>query len=157
MDNNNQPEDGMSEYQNILCVTDFSAASKRGIVRAVELAGHYQARLSLLHVIEHFPEDRSNEVIAPENVDPASFRQEKARSALAAIAKECGCESVRRELLVSSHSAGKPIVRFAEEHNTDLIVIGSHGHHGLAAILGSTANTIMHSAPCDVLAVRAAG
>ena len=36
----------------------------------------------------------------------------------------------------------------------DLIVIGSHGRHGLALLLGSTANGVLHGAPCDVLAIR---
>ena len=38
------------------------------------------------------------------------------------------------------------IHRLAEEQGCDLIVVGSHGRHGLALLLGSTAN--------DVLAVR---
>ena len=36
----------------------------------------------------------------------------------------------------------------------DLIVVGSHGRHGLALLLGSTANDVLHGAPCDVLAVH---
>ncbi|MEO1899758.1 MAG: universal stress protein, partial [Methylococcales bacterium] len=36
----------------------------------------------------------------------------------------------------------------------DLIVVGSHGRHGLALLLGSTANGVLHHAVCDVLAVR---
>jgi len=46
------------------------------------------------------------------------------------------------------------IVRIAEENNVDLIVMGSHGRHGLALLLGSTANGVLHYAKCDVLAVR---
>lgn len=34
-----------------------------------------------------------------------------------------------------------------------MIVVGSHGRHGLALLLGSTANDVLHGAPCDVLAV----
>ena len=44
--------------------------------------------------------------------------------------------------------------RLAKEQRCDLIVVGSHGRHGLALLLGSTANDILHGAPCDVLAVR---
>ena len=44
--------------------------------------------------------------------------------------------------------------RFAREHAVDLIVVGSHGRHGLALIFGSTANGVLHGACCDVLAVR---
>jgi universal stress protein A len=46
------------------------------------------------------------------------------------------------------------IIRVAEENQADLIVLGSHGRHGLALLLGSTANAVLHHAKCDVLAVR---
>jgi universal stress protein A len=46
------------------------------------------------------------------------------------------------------------IIHIAEQEKVDLIVVGSHGRHGLALLLGSTANSILHYAKCDVLAVR---
>jgi universal stress protein A len=46
------------------------------------------------------------------------------------------------------------IVQIAKQEQIDLIVVGSHGRHGLALLLGSTANSILHHATCDVLAVR---
>jgi universal stress protein A len=52
---------------------------------------------------------------------------------------------------------GRPEVEIhakAEELGADLIVVGSHGRHGLALLLGSTANGVLHGAGCDVLAVR---
>ena len=52
---------------------------------------------------------------------------------------------------------GRPqseIQRVAEECEADLIVVGSHTRSGLARLLGSTANGVMDSAPCDVLAVH---
>jgi universal stress protein A len=46
----------------------------------------------------------------------------------------------------------------AEMIKADLIVIGSHGRHGLPQVmLGSTANAVLHGAPCDVLTVRIQG
>ena len=42
----------------------------------------------------------------------------------------------------------------AEEIGADLIVVGSHGRYGLALLMGSTANGVLHGATCDVLAVR---
>ena len=48
----------------------------------------------------------------------------------------------------------REILNMAEEENVDLIVIGSHGRSGIQLLLGSTANTVLHGAPCDVLAVR---
>jgi hypothetical protein len=46
------------------------------------------------------------------------------------------------------------IIHIAEQEKVDLIVVGSHGRHGLALLLGSTANSILHHAKCDVMAVR---
>ncbi|HEY9149438.1 MAG TPA: universal stress protein, partial [Gammaproteobacteria bacterium] len=46
------------------------------------------------------------------------------------------------------------IQRLAEETKADLIVLGSHGRQGIQRLLGSTANGVLHGAPCDVLAVR---
>jgi universal stress protein A len=42
----------------------------------------------------------------------------------------------------------------ARQQGVDLIVIGGHGRHGLALLLDSTANAVLHGAPGDVLAVR---
>ena len=52
---------------------------------------------------------------------------------------------------------GRPaaeIRAYAEKIGADLIVIGSHGRHGVAGMLGSTANGVVHGTPCDVLVVR---
>ena len=46
------------------------------------------------------------------------------------------------------------IQQLAKDQKCDWIVVGSHGRHGLALLLGSTANDVLHGAPCDVLAVR---
>ena len=59
------------------------------------------------------------------------------------VAQQPGRGSTRREIL-----------RLAKELDTNLIVIGSHGREGIQRLLGSTANAVLHGAPCDVLAVR---
>jgi universal stress protein A len=46
------------------------------------------------------------------------------------------------------------ILNKAEELKIDLIIVGSHGRHGIALLLGSTANAVIHNAKCDVLAIR---
>jgi len=145
----------MKTYQNILCATDFSQCSHMAAQRAAELAKRYAARLTLLHVVEYFPEDRSNVQIAPENADPVQFREEQAREALAELARQLGVDGAEQTVVFSTHSAKHAIVPFAREHNIDLIVLASHGHHGVTALLGSTATGLAHSSPCDVLVVRA--
>jgi universal stress protein A len=52
---------------------------------------------------------------------------------------------------------GKPaaeIKRMAQDIGADLVVIGSHGHNPIRALLGSIANAVLHGIHCDVLTVR---
>jgi universal stress protein A len=146
----------MGDYQNIVCAVDFSAHGEAACARAIRMARQCGAQLTLLHVVEHFPEDRSNEEIAPECTDPAEFRESRARSGLMELASRLGYNDAAQEVLLSSQSAWHEIVRFAKEHNADLLVLGSHGNHMFSGILGSTANSVINHAGCDVLAVRIA-
>ncbi len=145
----------MKKYQNILCPIDFSQNCQLAAQRASELAQHYGAGLTLLHVVEYFPEQRSNEWIEPEGADPKAFQEEKARGLLAELADHLGREELQQEVRFTTQSARHEITRFAEEKNADLIVAASHGRHGITVLLGSTANGLVNSAPCDVLVVRA--
>ncbi len=53
-----------------------------------------------------------------------------------------------------SGTPSREIHRFVEENGADLIVLGTHGQKGVQLLLGSTANSVLHGASCDVLAVR---
>ena len=87
-----------------------------------------------------------------EPVDVDGRLVEEARESLDKLAAELGQADAQRWVVLGS--TGPEIKRTAEEHDVDLIVVGSHGRHGLALLLGSTANAVLHGAPCDVLAVR---
>jgi universal stress protein A len=147
----------MESYQRILCATDISSHSEAAAQRAAQLAERYGAQLTLLHVIEYFPVSRSNEMIAPEDIDPATYRDQRAKAVLTEVAERLVHKDVKQEVVFSGHSAKHAIIRYAEERQADLIVLATHGHHGIAALLGSTANGVMHGASCDVLVVRASG
>jgi universal stress protein A len=144
----------MENYRNILCAIDFSKFSKTAAERAIELARNYKAQLFFLHVVEYFPEDRSNVQIAPENADPAAYREQQAQTSLSEFADQLGIKEAQKVVRFSTHAAKREIVHYAEQNNIDLIVIGTHGLHGLSALLGSSAYGVVHSAPCDVLVVR---
>jgi universal stress protein A len=144
----------MKGYQNIVCAIDLSEFSGLVIERAVDQCGQHDAKLTLLHVIENFPEDRTNEMIAPEDIDPARYHEQEALARLSDLAAQHDCRDAERAVQFSIYSAGREIVRYADEHQVDLIVVGSHGHNGLTSLLGSTANRVVQTAPGDVLAVR---
>jgi len=56
-------------------------------------------------------------------------------------------------VILSAHGAKHEISAYAKAQNTDLIVIGSHGRHGLSSMLGSTTDGVLHRVGCDVLTV----
>lgn len=145
----------MKHYKNILLASDFSPAGEVAAKRAAALARRIDARLTLLHVIDYFPEDMPVDSINPENQDPAEYLSQRSREQLAKLAAHLGLPDARQEVIFSTRSAKREIVEFAKRDHTDLIVLGSHGHRGLSALLGSTADGILHRSACDVLAVRA--
>lgn len=143
----------MKAYQHILLAADFSDSGPDVAERSLELARHYHARLTLLHVVESFPVvDSTYGPIMPFEIDLTEQMVSAAKTRIAALGEELNVPAAQR--LVEVGSAKVEIVRVAEESDVDLIVLGSHGRHGVGLLLGSTASSVIHHASCDVLAVR---
>ena len=143
----------MANYRHILLAVDFGPGHEQIIERATNLVQAEHARLSLIHVVEFLHVDLANELVLPQDVALESQIMATARRKLARIASEIGSlESIGQ--WVELGSTKQEIIRVAEQEQVDLIVIGSHGRHGLGRLLGATANAVLHGAPCDVLAVR---
>jgi universal stress protein A len=77
---------------------------------------------------------------------------ERARKRLTELATALALGNCRQ--LVETGGIKAEIIRTAQRLNVDLIVLGSRERHGLAILLNFTEDTILHAAPCDVLAVR---
>ncbi|HID46936.1 MAG TPA: hypothetical protein EYP34_14450 [Chromatiaceae bacterium] len=142
-------------YRHILVATDFSRHADAALQRAMELAQYYDARLSLVHAIEHMIYQYADVemVIVPNNL----FAEERvmfehAEAQLASMAKKVKLPDVQHEVLWGSPKS--TVLSYAEAQNVDLIVTGSHGRHGLARLMGSTASGILHGARCDVTVVK---
>lgn len=67
----------------------------------------------MLHVVEHFPEDRSNEEIAPEDADPKTYREERAKTLLMEIAQDLGNDNAVQAVRFTTQSAKHKIVSYA--------------------------------------------
>jgi universal stress protein A len=144
----------MSIYKYILLATDFTEPSKAAAKRAAEIAACVNARLCLLHVIEHFPGDMPNEWIAPEDQDPAKYLTERSMKALEQLGSQLKYDGFETRVILSEHSAVYEITQFARQNEVDLIVTGHPAHHGVARISGSTNSAVMHRAECDTLSVH---
>lgn len=143
----------MDAYKKILLAADFSEHSNRVAKRAFDLAQKYQSELSILHVVDYLPiAESAYGPVIPYDMDLTDELVKAAKKRLAKVAEQLSIPEERRWLEVGSPKL--EIIRVAEENNVDLIVVGSHGRHGLGLLLGSTANSVLHHAKCDVLAVR---
>lgn len=143
----------MSNYKHILLAVDFYDNCSVVTARAKDLALKYQAKLSIIHVIDNLPlTDTGYGAEIPFNIDFTTELMANAKKQLAKLGEEL---AIKEDLQCLEMGSPKTeIIRVAEENKVDLIVVGSHGRHGWALLLGSTANGVLHHANCDVLAVR---
>lgn len=143
----------MENYKHILLAADFSEHGAVVADRAKDLANQYQAKLSIVHVMDNLLiTDAAYGSTIPFDLDLTAELMAAAKKRLADLADRLHiAESCR---WIETGSPKLEIIRVAEESKVDLIVVGSHGRHGFALLLGSTANGVLHHAQCDVLAVR---
>ncbi len=137
-------------YKKVLFATDFDDVGISAAHKAKKIADENHAELILVHVVEPIPAYAYPGFAGFAEVE-MSIR-EQAEKELIAIGEKLGVDPKHRKLEFGSTK--NEVLRVAKESNVDLIVTGSHGKHGLALLLGSTANAILHAAECDVLVVR---
>jgi universal stress protein A len=141
----------MSDYARILVAIDLSEDSKLIVQRARSVASGNDAQLHIIHVIEPLSFAYGGDI----PMDFSGIQDEiyqQATLQLQRFAAENGVDEAHRHIVM-----GRPEVEIhakAVELDADLIVVGSHGRHGLALLMGSTANGVLHGAKRDVLAVR---
>ena len=143
----------MENYKHILLAVDFYEHCEGVANRAKDIALKYQAKLSIIHVVDSLPiTDAGYGTDIPFNMDLTAELMAGAKMRLAKLAEKLAV--IQDRLWLEMGNPKTEIIRVAEENKVDLIVVGSHGRHGLALLLGSTANGVLHHANCDVLAVR---
>jgi universal stress protein A len=141
----------MRDYRKILLCLDLTDDSERIAERARTLATAFGAELTLLHVVEYVPVEPMGEALLPA-VQIEGELVERARVRIAELAARLGLEHCER--LVNTGNIKTEVVRIAQTSAIDLIVIGSRERHGVSILFNFTEDTVLHAAPCDVLAVR---
>ena len=142
----------MAVYRHVLLVVDLSEDSLPIGRKAQALAGALGAEVELLHVVEFVPVEPMGETLMP-SVQIEEELLQRARQRLAALAAELGLPGAACR--VESGNVKSEIVRAARERRADLIILGSRERHGLSILVNLTEDTVLHAAPCDVLAMRA--
>jgi universal stress protein A len=141
----------MRNYRKILLCLDLTDDSEQIAERARTLATAFAAELTLLHVVEYVPVEPMGEALLPA-VQIEGELVERARVRIAELAARLGLDHCER--LVNTGNIKTEVVRIAQTRAIDLIVIGSRERHGVSILFNFTEDTVLHAAPCDVLAVR---
>jgi nucleotide-binding universal stress UspA family protein len=149
----------MIAIKKILFPTDFSDCAKTAQEYAAAFAGQFQAELHLLHVLADLTTTMPDPGFATSlSKNYLVELKHEAQRSLDKVLPQ-GTDPALR--VVRALRMGNPfveIVKYAEEAQTDLIVIGTHGRSGLVHLLvGSVAEKVVRKAQCPVLTVRPAG
>ena len=141
----------MSDYRTMLLAVDLSDESASVAARAIAMRQAFGAELHLIHVIEPLSFAYGGDI----PMDFSGIQEEihqQAKVQLQKFGEQYSIDEEKQHIVL-----GRPEVEIhalAEQLDVDLIVVGSHGRYGLALLMGSTANGVLHGASCDVLAVR---
>jgi nucleotide-binding universal stress UspA family protein len=144
----------MAAFRKILVATDFSPDAAQALNVAVDLARTCGSEIVLLHVCQMPAYSFANGAMyipTPELVADILRDANRGLATLKERIRDVAVETVRVE-----GDPARDIVRVAAERQVDLIVMGTHGRHGLRRwIAGSVAEHVVRTAPCPVLTVHA--
>jgi nucleotide-binding universal stress UspA family protein len=166
------------QIKRILYATDLSESSVHAFSYAVSLANMYGAGITILHVLAEFPgEEFISNMIDTDTWNEIKMRHYSEardkligkkrdhialREVLQAFSEEVKTDAedqafVTDEVLIKSGAPAEIIVQTAQEQNSDLIVMGTHGQGAIAEVLiGSTAKWVVRQSPIPVLVIRLA-
>jgi len=128
---------------------DFSKESA-GAVRTAQQMTSDTSQLHLLHMLVPI-DDMSPGVLFGQVTE--EMRTEHVQRHLAELAEECGVSEAKQVVLMGS--PGPTIADYARDQEAELIIIPSHGYHGIKRlVLGSVAEGVIQHAKCSVLVLR---
>jgi universal stress protein A len=141
----------MTAYRRILAAIDLTQDSRVVAGRACEIASIGNGAVQLLHVLEFVPTEPMSDSLVPlMQIDEQLIA--RARQQMQSLVDELGLPPNAGS--VERGNAKNEILRYAREQRSDLIVLGCRERHGLSILLHRTEDSVLHGAPCDVLAVR---
>ncbi len=141
------------DFKHILVPTDFGEVSAHALALGIDLAGKFNAKLTLFHAYEvplyAYPQVDSIVVDLFTPIEQAA--REQLNSALTSVQQKLP----QTNGILRSGVPWREILGVVEEVGADLIVMGTHGRRGVShALLGSVAEKIVRLSPVPVLTVR---
>lgn len=144
----------MVEFKHVLCPIDLGAASARPLAYAAAVARWYESSLTVQHIVPTFDAVpiMSGDFITPAQVVPPVSREEVLAEMRRLAEPITGTERVSFQVEEGEPTAA--ILDRALELPADLLVLGTQARRGMQRLLlGSVTESVLHDAPCPVLAV----
>jgi universal stress protein A len=142
-------------YHRILVAVDLTEEADEVLSAARDVCGNSNAVMHAVTVVKPLARVYGGLDMAPITAGAVAFERdaiEQAGKQLKQLGGAHGIDSANCHIKLGAPAV--EIRALAEELAADLIVIGTHGRHGLGLLLGSTANAVLHGVKCDVLAVK---
>ena len=149
----------MFPFQKILCPTDFSEASLRGLKMASEMAEKFGSQVIVLYVNKPIQTLPAPQIEAREIIfDVEAFEENVSRDAqqnLAVVVENYFPPGIEPRHEVRLGQPSEEILKVADDEKVDAIFMATHGRTGLKHIVfGSVAERVVSRANCPVLTVR---
>ena len=141
----------------VLVPVDFSGDSLNALAYARALVKPFKAEVVLVHVIEpiYYAAPADMYMTSPNLATIIDEQQRMAAQQLKRLAVELERKGHRVRTVLKTGSPAQVIIDTAQRTGTDLIVMATHGHTGLAHLfMGSVAEKVVRTAACGVLTVR---
>jgi len=137
-------------YDRILVPTDGSDGTRAAVEHAIDLATTYDAALHVVYVVDT---DVGLDASIPGTLDALEEAGEDAVDEVIRQAEAAGVDAV--EGVVARGTPHEAVLEYADEHDVDLVVMGTHGRTGLDRyLLGSVTEKIVRLSDAPVLTVR---
>ncbi|WP_254767670.1 universal stress protein [Salinilacihabitans rarus] len=138
-------------YQNVLVPTDGSDCATAALEHAIDLVTATQATLHLLSVVD--VTSPGADVYSEHQVDAIEERAKQIVAESAGLAEAESVESVVEALEFDS-AISRGILSYIDDHEIDLVVVGTHGRTGVERyLLGSVTEKLIRTAPVPVLTI----
>lgn len=141
----------MSGYKKILIALELTEKTDKKLMKKAKELASKDANLFVIHSVEHTSSYGAAYGISA-GIDVDNVLLEEAEKRVRHFSENFHIPKERQFCKLGV--AKFVILEHAQEISADLIIMGSHGRHGLRLLLGSTTNAVLHGVKCDVLAVR---
>lgn len=156
------------KIKRILYATDLSENARYAFNYAGDLAHKYNARITIISVLEsfsHVSENRVKDIVGDEKwaqlkSEHSKVSVEKIKERVSDFCKEMdgqidSCSQIVDDIQIAKGISHVEILKTAKDIKADMIILGSHGHNIFQdSLLGSTARRIVKDSIIPVLVIR---